>query len=587
MTESDRNNPRQIERGDAIGRVSPSREAAESQLRIRARQQAAVAALGHLALATEDLGVVMRRAVTQLADVMGVELVELLELSPDGTSLAVRESFGWPATSDRAVRQPAKPTSQIGLALAANEPVLSSNLRSEKRFGLPARLRSAGAVSGAVVVVPGTPRTWGALAVYSRRRREFSPDDVHLLRSVANVLAAAVKDQNAAEALRAAEARMRAVVNTLVDAVITIDERGTIDSANPAAERLFGYPAAELIGRNVNVLMPEPYRREHDGYMSAYVRTGTAKIVGIGREVVGRRRDGSVFPMELAVSELWVGGRRMFTGVVRDVTDRRRLEREILDAAAEEQRRIGQDLHDGLCQQLAGLAFSTEVLRRKLQERSDPQTSAVERLAELVDQAITQARGMARGLQPVALEAGGLTAALQELAAKVSDMFQVRCRFEGGSGCRIHDNAAATHLYRIAQEAITNAVRHGRAKSIRISLGCRDGGLALAIADDGAGISQTRGDGRGMGLTAMAYRARMVGGTLDIRPGRRGGTVVSCVVPRGAIGSPAAEPGDKKPSAQVAPDHGQKVPSIRQRAVGAVRAAQDANPRRRRSPDRP
>src|SRR5437763_540958 len=101
---------------------------------------------------------------------------------------------------------------------------------------------------------------------------------------------------------------MRAVVTTLVDGVITIDEHGIVDTVNPAAERLFGYSAAELAGQNVRVLMPEPYRGEHDGYIQNYLRTGPAQIIGIGREVVGRRKDGTIFPMDLAVSELSVGG---------------------------------------------------------------------------------------------------------------------------------------------------------------------------------------------------------------------------------------------------------------------------------------
>jgi PAS domain S-box-containing protein len=135
--------------------------------------------------------------------------------------------------------------------------------------------------------------------------------------------------KRAEEELRQAEERMWSVVNHVIDGIITIDEQGKVESFNPAAEKLFGYTRSEVIGQNVKLLMPEPYHGEHDGYISNYVRTGQAKIIGIGREVVGRRKDGSTFPMELAVSAFHIGPRRYFTGIVRDITERKRLEHEL------------------------------------------------------------------------------------------------------------------------------------------------------------------------------------------------------------------------------------------------------------------
>jgi PAS domain S-box-containing protein len=141
--------------------------------------------------------------------------------------------------------------------------------------------------------------------------------------------------KRAEEELRQAEERMRSVVNHVVDGIITIDERGRIESFNPAAEKLFGYAAADVIGQNVKLLMPDPYHVEHDGYIANYLRTGQAKIIGIGREVVGRRRDGSTFPMELAVSTFHIETRRSFTGIVRDITDRKQA---IMDLRESEER---------------------------------------------------------------------------------------------------------------------------------------------------------------------------------------------------------------------------------------------------------
>lgn len=133
--------------------------------------------------------------------------------------------------------------------------------------------------------------------------------------------------RKAAEAaVQDSEARMRAIFETAVDAIITIDERGMVDRFNPAAERLFGYMASEVVGRNVSMLMPSPYREEHDGYLENYHRTGERRIIGIGREVSALRKDGTVIPIELAVAEMRVGDRRMFTGVVRDISERKAAE---------------------------------------------------------------------------------------------------------------------------------------------------------------------------------------------------------------------------------------------------------------------
>jgi PAS domain S-box-containing protein len=147
--------------------------------------------------------------------------------------------------------------------------------------------------------------------------------------------------KRAEEALRQAEERMRSVVDNVIDGIITIDESGRIASFNPAAQKIFGYEQSEVMGRNVKMLMPEPYRREHDGYLSNYLSTGQRKIIGIGREVVGQRKDGTTFPMDLAVSEFRLGARRFFTGIVRDITERKRLEQELrqrLDELAEADR---------------------------------------------------------------------------------------------------------------------------------------------------------------------------------------------------------------------------------------------------------
>jgi PAS domain S-box-containing protein len=362
-----------------------------------------------------------------------------------------------------------------------------------------------------------------------------------------------VTDRNRQQdALQQSEARMRAIVNTAVDAIVTIDERGIIDSVNPATERLFGYTSCEMIGRNVSMLMPEPYRGEHDGYMRSYVRTGLAKIIGIGREVIAQRKDGTTFPISLAVSEMRMGHRRMFTGIVHDLTGRRHLERQVLDAATHEQRRIGHDLHDGVCQELAGLSMGMQLLARRMRARGLEEAEAVLKLDNSVRSSVDQVRKIAHGLNPVDVDAGGLAGALENLAFKITETTDVRCDFYWDQRSQAQNANEATQLYRIAQEALGNAMKHGKAKRVDLRLGCENGFLILRIEDDGIGLPpESHGVGTvlqmetgnapsavaavaqrpprvGMGLQTMSFRARMLGGTFDIRPGARGGTVVTC-----------------------------------------------------------
>jgi len=334
-----------------------------------------------------------------------------------------------------------------------------------------------------------------------------------------------------AQRLRESEAQTHAILDTAVDAIITIDARANIQSFNRAAERLFGYSAAEVIGKNVKFLMPEPYSGEHDQYMLNYLRTGRKKIIGIGREVVGLRKDGTLFPLDLAVSEVRLGNRVTFTGIVRDITERKRLEKEILEISEREQRRIGQDLHDGLCQQLTGIAFLIQALEQKLTNAASPDAAALQQVRELLKEGVGQARSLSHGLYPVDPQPDGLMVGLRNLSSNVRELFRVSCAFQCPRPVLVRDNSVATHLYRIAQEAVQNAIRHGKASRIVIRLAGDDQQITLSIADNGVGFGK-HGDGKpGMGLRTMSHRAHVIGATLGITPGRKGGTQVICRLP--------------------------------------------------------
>jgi len=329
-------------------------------------------------------------------------------------------------------------------------------------------------------------------------------------------------------ALRDTEERLRGILHTAVEGIITIDERGTMESVNPAARKLFGYTQKEMVGRNVSILMPEPFSSEHTHYIGHYLKTGEERVIGIGREVVGRRKDGSLFPMDLSVGEVQLAGERFFTGIVRDITERKRLEKEILEISDREQQRIGQDLHDDLCQHLAGIGLMSEVLEQKLTGKADAEAADARHIAEHVQAAIEQTRMLARGLSPIEAGSADLVTALSELASNTSQIFRITCSFQAKQAVAVADAAVTTHLYRIAQEAISNAVRHGVATEVTISLEARAAHATLSITDNGKSFTPPDKDHRGMGLRLMKSRAGMIGGTLTVGANNGAGSIVSC-----------------------------------------------------------
>jgi PAS domain S-box-containing protein len=228
-------------------------------------------------------------------------------------------------------------------------------------------------------------------------------------------------------------------------------------------------------------------------------------------------------------------------GIARDVTETRlaaterdRLEKEILEVGSRERQRLGQDLHDGLGQHLTGIAFLAKSLERKLQGLAmRGEAGDIVHIRELVNDAITKTRSLARGLSPASLETGGLAAALQDLAASAETLFNVSCTVHATDPALSCGTLADTHLYYIAQESITNAIKHGRARDIRIRLGTEAGRVVLRIEDDGSGYDPAS-TASGMGLRIMRHRARMIGADCDIERRPDGGTVVCCLVPRGA-----------------------------------------------------
>ncbi|MFZ2643867.1 MAG: CHASE3 domain-containing protein [Verrucomicrobiia bacterium] len=214
-----------------------------------------------------------------------------------------------------------------------------------------------------------------------------------------------------------------------------------------------------------------------------------------------------------------------------DIAHRERLEKEVMEISEREQRRIGQDLHDGLCQRLTGIALLNRSLERKLAAKSMAEAVETARVTELINTGIEEARRVTRGLHPVPDEPVGLTIALRELVDGAQSQSKLACRFDCPITVVIPDRTAATHLYRIAQEALQNALRHARATNIIVALQADENHITLTVSDDGCGLPDHRSR-RGLGLEIMDYRAHAIGATLTVRRGKERGTVMICTLPR-------------------------------------------------------
>ena len=372
----------------------------------------------------------------------------------------------------------------------------------------------------------------------------------------------------AEDALRESEELYRLLVEGAPDyAMFLIDPANVITYWSSGAERVFGWSAKEAVGQNGNLIFtPEdrvckqeekeiaiamrdghaPDRRWHlrkngtriwiDGVMrrlddeDGHLR-GFAKIARNATEQHRAEEElrRSHAHLERRVRERTADLTRTNRRLQAEMKERAKLEQEILLVSEREKRRIGQDLHDGLCQELAAAAFFLKANARKVARKNPAQAEELIEAAKIVNDNVGLARDLARGLHPIELSATGLTSALQELAFRSSQKGTI-CRFTYPKPVRMRDEGVTLNLYRIAQEAVGNALKHGKAREIGIALSCEKKGIILVVKDNGTGLAKKR-NSKGMGVHIMKYRAETIGATFTIEPRRQGGTIVRCVLP--------------------------------------------------------
>src|SRR4051794_2614031 len=400
---------------------------------------------------------------------------------------------------------------------------------------LPRREAAAGAGLHAAVAFPVRSERGvvGVVELFGDRPR--APDaELLVTLDLLGALLGQLAERRAAErASRAAHARYRATQQAALDCVVTMDAEGRVVEFNPAAERTFGFTQDEAAGREMaELIVPDGLRELHRRGLRRYLAEGDPRILDRRIEIEAQRAGGERFPVELTITRIDVGGAPMFTGHVRDISDRRRAEAElrdsrarIVEAADEARRRIERDLHDGAQQQLVSLAVTLRLAQRRL-DAGDPQ--AARELLDEVDAslatALAELRELARGIHPAILTEGGLGPALNGLVRRST----VPAAVTAVPAQRFSPSVEAAAYFLIA-EGLTNAARHAEARRVEVDVHATDDGarLVIEVRDDGAGGA----DARGGGLRGLADRLAVLGGALSVTSPPSGGTILRGEIP--------------------------------------------------------
>ena len=335
--------------------------------------------------------------------------------------------------------------------------------------------------------------------------------------------------------LRESEEKLRALFGASNVGIVLTDADTRYVDFNETFRRMTGYSAEELRLLDYRLLTAEEFRATTDAQLDEAKRSG--RYGPYEKDYV--RKDGSRLPVRLngvRFSDSH-GGSFIWT-IVEDITEHRRLERALLEATNKEQQKLGRDVHDGLGQELAGIAMLASAVRSSLQKAGRSEAAELAELESVARQAIANCRAIAHGLSPVAYATGGLVGSLTEMVMLQRNSFGIDAHLsvKNAESLRLTVDAA-DNLYRIAQEAVTNARRHGHTNSIEVTLDVRATSVCLKIQDTGVGIASTAAAATGMGLRIMQVRAATIGAQLSVGPGDRGGTVVSIVCPQSSAES--------------------------------------------------
>src|SRR4051794_1584203 len=361
------------------------------------------------------------------------------------------------------------------------------------------------------------------------------PDD-HLLETMASLgrqIGQFIDRADANASMHDSEARMRAILEAALDCVVTMDEHGCVVEFNPAAERTFGYAREDIIGLEMaELIIPERLRDMHRRGLERYLETGAGAVLNRRIEITGMRSDGAEFPVELAITRIAVPGRPMFTGYLRDITERKRAEQElrasrarIVQATDAERRRLERDLHDGAQQRLVALSLSLRLIRSRIESDAAGAASLLDEAIDELLGATSELRELARGIHPAILTDRGLDAALKALAARAPLPVEV----ESDVTDQLPPPVEAA-LYFGAAEALTNVARYANATRAEVRVRRGASTVTVDVSDDGVGGADPLS---GSGLRGLSDRIAALDGVIEVTSPPGEGTVVKAAIPCG------------------------------------------------------
>jgi PAS domain S-box-containing protein len=438
---------------------------------------------------------------------------------------------------------------------------------------LKSTIRSEGIRAAAFIPLVSSQKLIGKFMTYYDAPHVFTDDELKLATTIATQLAQAIEHKRDEQALRESEAQLRATVEQATAGVARCDTKGGIVFANRTLCKMLGYTESELIGKSIAEVTQRDSGKESMRLFQRMIRD--CKPFDIETRYV--RKDGSIMWADVSASAVREpnGKAQSVVAVIVDITARKKveealqrsnealeelvdqrtkalsltnaelkaeitrrkgLEGEILEVSDREQQRLAQELHDGLCQHLTAVAFMARSVGLRLKNHRVIEVKDVEKIAELVNNAATDTRNLSRALHRFDVDAAGLVEALEDLVDR--EMWRTPCRLEVKPSFHLNDDTVATHMYRIAREAVINANKHAQARQIVVKLersGQRQ--MALSVTDDGVGVQKGGNGARGLGFHIMNYRARLMGGQLKVESLEKGGTRVACYAPDGTIES--------------------------------------------------
>jgi PAS domain S-box-containing protein len=416
-----------------------------------------------------------------------------------------------------------------GRVVQTRKPEWVADVRLSPHFARKAAAAKAGLKSAIAVPILFRERLLGVMAFLGRNPGEPDEDLLQVLASLGNQIGLFMERLTAKENLRRSEANLAQAQ--------TIAKLGSYEIDLVGKKHVFSAEALRMISLRPTDRLPTPLKgllqRVHPDDR-ARIKKAFTEAIAIGTPVelacritdaAGESRFVQIVGKPLTTPQ---GKVIRIVGTTHDITERRALEEQVLAAAENEQRRIGHDLHDGLGQQLTGMELFCHSLTADLEKKAPDLIGPVSKIGEQLRETIRQTRALSRGLSPVTADADGLANALHELAANTRTLARIDCRFTNRKPALLRDPGTAIHLYRIAQELVNNALKHGRAKRIRISLVSRGSRVELKVVDDGKGFGEPAGKVEGMGLRVMRYRAHLIGGTLEFESGPGQGCAVTC-----------------------------------------------------------